>query len=91
MFICIYIVDQNRPQPKELLFKKLNHKIETAVFAIKIDRNRTGKLKPHRPNNNNDNSSNNNDDSSNNNNKIIIRKIIIRKIIIIIIINKNNI
>ena len=34
--ICLlaYIVDQNRPQPKQLFFKKIEpKKIETAVFA----------------------------------------------------------
>ena len=50
--VCLlaYIVDQNRPQPKQLFFKKIEpKKIETAVFAIKTDRNQTSKLQLHRP------------------------------------------
>ena len=43
MFICQYIVDQKRPKPKQFVIKKNEpKKTETAVFAIKTDRNRTG-------------------------------------------------
>ena len=38
--ICLlaYIVNQNRPQPKQLFIKKTEpKKTETAVFAIKTD------------------------------------------------------
>ena len=48
-----YIVDQNQPKSKQLVIKKTElEKTETAVFAIKTDRNRTGKSKPHRLNSN---------------------------------------